>query len=148
MTELTLTVSEPSALDLSLDEQGALTLAADGYVGSAYSPTVDVSEVEGGHSVSITSKRGTSIVTDTFEVLDGATGPSGADGRDGIDGTPCTHSWDGSVLSVTSASGTSSADLRGPQGPQGETYELTQADIEAIAELVTSRYIVAEGVGF
>ena len=160
MSEIALSIEEPPSLSLSMGERDGLDLEADGYVGTTYSPSVEVTDYPGGHRVAITSKRGSSFVTDEFDVPDGATGPQGV---------PCTHRWEGSVLFVTSASGTSSADLRGPQGTQGiqgevgpvgpigpigpqgaqgETYQLTQADIEAIAALVTSEYIVAEGVSF
>ncbi len=57
-----------------------ITLELDpAYVGSAYSPQVEVSEVEGGHSVAITHDSPEGLVTQTFDVMDGE------DGEDGID---------------------------------------------------------------
>ena len=46
-----------------------LTIA--GYVGSAYSPQVEVEDIDGGHNVSITHKGPDGIVTDSFDVMDG-----------------------------------------------------------------------------
>lgn len=107
---------------------------------SGVSPTVAVSEIIGGHRITVTDKDGTR----SFDVLDGSkgdkgdkgdAGPTGADGKDGAqgpagadgaagadgkDGVSCTHEWNGTILTVTSASGTSSADLRGPAGADGK----------------------------
>ncbi len=99
------------------DETPSGGSGADGF-----SPTVEITEIDGGHKVSVTDVSGTK----SFDVLDGQ---NGADGINGKDGVSATHSWDGTVLTVTSANGTTSADLKGdkgetgatgPQGPKGE----------------------------
>ena len=86
-----------------------------------YSPTATVTQTEGGATITITDKNGTTTadVAKGTKGDTGATGAQGEAGPAGSDGVSCTHSWNGTVLTVTSASGTSSADLVGPQGPQG-----------------------------
>ena len=118
---------------------------------SIVSPVITVSDIEGGHRVTVKDADGVK----TFDILDGANGgvgiektssnglidtytitftddtistfavTNGRNGEDGIDGTSVTHSWDGTVLTVTSASGTSSADLKGEPGEQGQRGEDT-----------------------
>ena len=61
MSEQTLML-DTNVLNLNLD---------DLYIGSPYSPRVDISEISGGHEVAITSKKAEGITTDTFDVLDG-----------------------------------------------------------------------------
>ena len=57
----------------------------DSYVGSSYSPQVEVTEIEGGHELSITSKKaGEGIITQTFDVMDGEKGERGERGLGGI----------------------------------------------------------------
>lgn len=50
------------------------------------SPSISVSTITGGHSVSITDRSG----TETFNVMDGADGADGTDGQDGTDGRDAT----------------------------------------------------------
>lgn len=112
------------------------------------SPTVEVTEIEGGHRLTITDINGTASVdvmngtdgqdgepgytpqkgVDYFDGEPGAAGKDGYtpvkgkdyfDGNPGKDGVSATHSWTGTVLTVTSASGTSSADLKGQPGKDG-----------------------------
>ena len=52
-------------------EVTSLELVLTDYVGSAYSPQVEVEDIEGGHNVSITHKGPDGIVTDSFDVMDG-----------------------------------------------------------------------------
>lgn len=47
------------------------------------SPTISVTDITGGHRVSITGAGG----TQTFDVMDGEDGTNGTDGQDGTDGT-------------------------------------------------------------
>ena len=139
MTDLALALEPTGALALSLEGGGSLGLGADGYVGSAFSPRVEVTEIDGGHRVAVTYRTPEGLRTDTFDVLDGERGPMGPTGPQG----PKGDTGDTGPQGVQGPMGPT-----GPQGPQGETYELTQADIEAIAELVTTEYLHAEGVSF
>lgn len=139
MTDLALALEPTGALSLSLEGGGSLGLGADGYVGSAFSPQVEVTEIEGGHRVAVTYRTAEGLRTDTFDVLDGEQGPPGPQGPQGAKGDTGDTGPQGERGPIGPT---------GPQGPQGETYELTQADIEAIAELVTTEYLHAEGVSF
>lgn len=78
------------------------------------SPTLDVTEIPGGHRVVINDIEGEK----PFDIMDGRDGKDGEDGKDGV--SP-THSWNGTTLVVTSASGTSFADLKGDTGEPGYT---------------------------
>lgn len=85
------------------------TLTVKGsYIGSAFSPTVEVEEVEGGHRVTVTDEEGPK----SFDVMDGATGPAGAAGPAGPQGPT------GEAGPVGPAG---EAGPAGPQGPAGET---------------------------
>jgi len=84
----------------------------DGYIGSAYSPQVDVDEIEGGHRVGITYKSPSGIATETFDVLDGEKGDTGAQGPTGPQGAKGDKGDKGD----TGATGAT-----GPQGPKGDT---------------------------
>ena len=139
MTDLALALEPTGALSLSLEGGGSLGLGADGYVGSAFSPQVELIEIEGGHRVAVTYRTAEGLRTATFDVLDGERGPMGPTGPQG----PKGDTGDTGPQGERGPMGPT-----GPQGPQGETYELTQADIEAIAELVTTEYLHAEGVSF
>lgn len=70
------------------------------------SPTITVTNIEGGHRISITDAVG----TNTIDVLDGATGPQGPQGETGATG-------------ATGAQGPQGEQgiqgIQGPQGPQG-----------------------------
>ena len=103
---------------LNLDPNEHITLRADSYVGSAYSPQVGVTEIEGGHHVAIEYKAPDGIRTVGFDVVDGATGSQGAQGIQGPQGV---------------------------QGPQGEDYVLTEQDKADIADLVIAGMPVWSG---
>ena len=77
----------------------------EGYIGSAYSPQVDVDEIEDGHRVGITYKSPSGLQTKTFDVLDGPQGPKGDTGATGPQGAKGDRGDTGAT---------------GPQGPQGE----------------------------
>ena len=119
-------------------------------VEAVFAPTVEITEIEGGHHLKMVDVNGTY----EFDVRDGSkgdkgdpftysdftaeqlaglkgekgdkgdTGPKGGQGpsgADGKDGVSVTHSWNGTTLTITSASGTSSADLKGEKGLKGDT---------------------------
>ena len=94
------------------------------------SPTVDVTDITGGHRITITDAQGTI----NFDVMDGADGQQGAPGQDGTDGvTPSINA----TATVGTGTGTPSVDvtktgtdanpsftfafdgLKGAQGAQG-----------------------------
>lgn len=50
--------------------------------GSGFSPTIEVTEISGGHRLEITDITGTTSV-DVMDGKDGATGPAGSNGKDG-----------------------------------------------------------------
>ena len=57
------------------------------YIGSAYTPQVEVTETSGGHNVAITYDDAESgITTVDFDVLDGEQGPRGIQGPQGPQG--------------------------------------------------------------
>lgn len=82
-----------------LQQGGTGSPGSDGNDGEdGFSPTVQIAEITGGHSVSITDVEGTK----TFDVMDGkdgkdgatgATGPAGADGADGHTPVKGTDYW-------------------------------------------------------
>ena len=118
-------------------------------VEAIFAPTVEITEIEGGHHLKMVDVNGTY----EFDVRDGSkgdkgdpftysdftaeqlaglkgekgdkgdTGPKGGQGpsgADGKDGVSVTHSWNGTTLTITSASGTSSVNLKGEKGDTGE----------------------------
>lgn len=142
MSDVTFTFGPGPSMDFDLEASDTLSMDGASFVGNVYSPTVKVTEVEGGHEVTITSKGPDGLIETTFVVLngvDGATGPQGATGAQGPQGLT------GDTGPVGPQGETGPV---GPQGPQGDSYVLTQADIEEIAAIVTRDYIVAEGVSF
>ena len=64
-----------------------------------YSPTVTVTDIEGGHRVAVTDAEG----TQSFDVMDGA---DGAPGQNGTNGTNGTDGEDGSLIWKTDVSPT------------------------------------------
>ena len=106
-------------------ETGAVTLdfglvpGMDGQDG--VSPTVSVTEITGGHQVSITDAQG----TETFDVMNGADGQDGTDGSDGADGVTFTPSVsEQGVISWTNDGGKTnpeSVNIKGPTGATGQT---------------------------
>lgn len=122
----------PSDLKLSVQSvtpDVTLTLS-DTYIGSAYSPQVDVSEIEGGHEVAITYKAPSGLTTDTFDVMDGEDGLQGPKGDTGPRGEPGVKGDKGDK-GDTGATGpqgpkgdkgdTGATGATGPQGPKGDT---------------------------
>lgn len=84
-----------------------------------YSPAVTITEITGGHRVTITDETHPS--GQTFDVMDGTPGPQGPQGPQGVQGE----------TGPTGATGPT-----GPQGPQGDDYVLTNQDKADIAALV------------
>ena len=75
-----------------------------------YSPTVTVTDITGGHRVSVTDKNG----TQTFDVLDGQDGTDGTDGTDGVSPT----------VSVTDISGGHTVTITDAEHPSGQSFNV------------------------
>lgn len=69
--------------ELELEHDGLLEMElGSDYIGSAYSPQVDVTATAAGHEVAITyDDAATGITTKTFDVADGEDGATGPAGR-------------------------------------------------------------------
>ena len=84
----------------------------DGFIGSPYSPRVDITETDSGHEISITSKKPEGIVTDTLEIPD-ADWQSAEDAREAAESSRVSAEasrkaeWD--VISADATSATSAA---------------------------------------
>lgn len=95
-----------------------------------YSPSVAISTITGGHSVTITDKTHQS--GQTFNVMDGENGQDGAPGSDGADGVTFTPSVDESgVISWTNNGGLPNPESRSIKGPAGSDASVTAANIQA-----------------
>lgn len=91
------------------------------------SPTIEVSPIEGGHTVSITDASGT---PKSFDVLDG---------------TSVTHSWEGTFLTITSAIGQSDpVDLKGEKGDPFEYEDFTEDQLKALKPVKDVDYFDGE----
>lgn len=77
-----------------------------------FSPTVAITDIDGGHRVTITDSTGTK----SFDVLDGATGPKGDTGETGATG-PQGPKGDTGDTGAQGPKGDTGA--TGPQGPAG-----------------------------
>lgn len=94
-----------------------------------FSPTVTITDITGGHRVTITDATGAKSI----DVMDGAAGQNGSpgqDGQDGQDGFSPTVSVSaitgGHQVSVTDASGTKTFNVMdGQQGPAGSDATVT-----------------------
>ena len=123
------------------------------------SPIVSVSEITGGHRVSIQDADGTS----SFDVMDGQDGKDGQSGAAGADGITPTIGANGNWYLGDTDTGKPSRGETGPQGtagPQGETGQTgaagytpvrgtdywTAADQQAIVDAVLAALPAAEGV--
>ena len=74
--------------ELFIDEvKGCLTAKGGGTDG--VSPTVAVTDIEGGHRVTVTDVAGAK----SFDVMDGAAGPQGSAGADGVTPVKGTDYW-------------------------------------------------------
>ena len=83
----------------------------DSYIGSAYSPQVDVDEITGGHRVGITYKSPSGLQTETFDVMDGEKGDKGDTGAPAADNSIETEMVkDGAITHAKLASDALSGD--------------------------------------
>lgn len=100
--------------------------------GEAVSPTVEVTQIEGGHRVTITDEN----EPHSFDVMNGKTGPQGPQGVQGPIGPEGPQGEQGIQ------------GPEGPQGPQGNDYVLTDADKAEIVKAVLNALNPAEGRSF
>ena len=144
------------------------------YVGSGggsdgFSPVVEISEITGGHRISITDKTHT-VTADVMDGVDGSDGKDGTngidgkdgkDGKDGINGTDGKDGSDGvspavSISAITGGNAVTITDATHPQGQtfnvmngtNGNDYVLTAQDKADIADLVVQLIPSAESEGF
>ena len=106
----------PETLDISFDD----------YVGSAYSPTVTVTDISGGHRVSITHKGSEGILTSEFDVIDGVDGYSPT--------VAITDAENGHTVTITDGSGAHSYFV--PDWSDDEEARATAETQRAAAELL------------
>lgn len=89
-----------------------------------FSPVVTVTDITGGHRVSIRDKTSTK----TFDVMDGAagaTGPAGAAGADGFSPTvTVTNITGGHRVTITDATGTKTFDVMDGSGSGGSSVSI------------------------
>lgn len=95
---------------MSNERTGVLELTlGDSYIGSAYSPQVEVTDTATGHEVAITYMSPEGIVTERFDVADGEQGPQGPAGYSPtvtITDTPTGH-----TVTITDEDGPHSYDV-------------------------------------
>ena len=110
-----LTIGVPAGADGDPGQPGA-----DGY-----SPTITVTDITGGHRLTITDKNGTR----TVDVMNGEDGQPGQDGQDGAPGTDgfspvitVTDITGGHRLTITTATGTQTVDVM--DGSDGDPTEI------------------------
>jgi len=121
---------------------GMVQKGADGEDG--YSPTVNITAVENGYQVTITDANG----PHTYTVYNGAKGETGAQGPQGEQGPKGERGETGAQGPQGEMGPQGETGAQGPQGIQGETgaqgpkgdkgdaYTITQADYDAIANIV------------
>ena len=107
-------------------------LSGDSSGSEAVSPTVKVTEIDGGHRVTITDADG----PESFDVMNGQDGPQGIQGPIGPEGPQGPQGIQGPT------------GPEGPQGPQGNDYVLTDADKNNIIQAVLNSINPAEGRSF
>lgn len=102
--------------ELELEHDGLLEMElGSDYIGSAFSPQVEVTDTDTGHEVAITYEDAeTGITTKTFDVADGEDGATGPEGPQGPKGPQGAKGDTGE----TGAQGPKGE--TGPQGPQGQ----------------------------
>ena len=96
---------------------------AGGSGSDGFSPTVSVTEITGGHQVSITDINGTS----TFDVMDGADGQAGASGSDGYSPTVSVEPISGGHrVTITDKNGSNTFNVMdGSDAEKGIAYSTT-----------------------
>lgn len=99
------------------------TIGGSGTGQDGYSPTVTVTNITGGHRVSITDVNGTK----TFDVMDGTNGTNGTNGSDGFSPTvTVTNITGGHRVSITDVDGTKTFDvIDGTNGTNGVSPTIT-----------------------
>lgn len=92
------------------------TISGSGSGQDGYSPTITVTNITGGHRVSITDVNSTK----TFDVMDGTDGTNGTNGTNGSDGfsptVTVTNITNGHRVSITDATGTKTFDVMNGSG--------------------------------
>ena len=106
------------------------------------SPTVTVTDITGGHRVTITDADGTKTV-DVMDGADGQPGQAGADGQDGADGFSPTASvsktGSTATITITDASGTTTAQVSdGTDGRDGTDGQDGQDGQDGHSPVVTA----------
>lgn len=104
-----------------------------------YSPTITVTNITGGHRVSITDVNGTK----RFDVMNGTNGTDGTDGSDGFSPTiTVTNITNGHRVSITDATGTNTFDVMDGSGSDSgtttEVYYVTPEDYGAVGDGTTN----------
>ena len=96
---------------------------------AGFSPTISITEIDGGHRITITDITGTK----SFDVLNGKDGKIGSDGENGVSPI-CTVTAieNGHRITIVDASGTKTFDVfngdKGDKGDKGDDYILTEED--------------------
>lgn len=117
------------------------TISGGGSGQDGYSPTITVTNITGGHRVSITDVDGTK----TFDVTDGVNGTNGTNGTNGADGVSptvtVTNITNGHRVSITDVNGTKTFDVMNGSGSGGgavtEVYYAAPEDYGASGDGVT-----------
>lgn len=112
----------------------ALQEAKDSGEFDGFSPTVNIENIDGGHSVTITSVEG----SNTFDVMDGLRGPQGDKGEDGLSPTVSVVTIaDGHVVNITDKAGLHTFEVLdgrdgapGQDGNDGVSPAVTVQDID------------------
>ena len=110
-------------------------LSGDSSGGEAVSPTVEVTQIDGGHRVEITDVNG----TDGFDVMNGKEGPQGIQGPIGPEGPQGEQG----PIGPPGEQGIQGPE--GPQGPKGDNYVLTDTDKNNIVQAVIDK--LPEAIG-
>lgn len=97
-----------------------------------YSPTVSVTDITGGHRVSVTDAQG----TDTFDVMDGADGDPGDDGYSPT--VTVTDITGGHRVTITDASGQHTFDVMDGQDGQGAVQDVQVAGTSVVTNGVAN----------
>lgn len=121
----TLPAGSEASVEKTVDPDGAVTLTfgipQGGQGNDGVSPTVDVTEITGGHQVSVTDAEG----TETFDVMNGEPGADGFSPFARVEQTAT-----GATVTVTDKTGTTTANLtNGEDGENGISPTITVTDI-------------------
>lgn len=131
---------------------------------AGYSPQIEVTDIEGGHQIRITTKiSDTQFREDVFNVMDGEQGEPGSPGAPGTPGVSPTVSVQditeslpgggtkiiGHTVTITDAAGAHTFNvMNGENGAPGSAYVLTAQDKADIAALVVWQIPSAESEAF